>query len=268
MNALSKHFTAIAEDYCQLRSTEMAPVDYIYRLIKNQDKIFAADLGCGCGRYSTRLYQRLHGRIVLYCVDYNWDMLRQLSRFLQRHPISNFYLCQSDANNIPFADKSLDMILIFNAIHHFPLLNFLKEVSRLLRPQGWLFIYTRTRNQNNRNIWGKFFPLFADKETRLYEVQEIKGYIKLIPGLCFDNVKNFRFNKTASLDRLLELARHHHYSTFSLYSQSQFKWALHLFERKIREHFPDLNNITWQNENVLLSVRKNEQPKNKLRFQK
>ncbi|MFQ5704531.1 MAG: hypothetical protein ACE5HT_10975 [Gemmatimonadales bacterium] len=41
--------------------------------------------------------------------------------------------------------------------------------DRVLQPEGKLILYTRTPEQNQCTIWGKFFPHFAERETRLHE---------------------------------------------------------------------------------------------------
>lgn len=119
-----------------------------------------------------------------------------------------------------------------------------------------MFIYTRFRSQNARNIWGRFFPGFSEKETRLYELPELKQVIAGFPELEIGEIKYFRFPRVASLDWLLKQARHHHYSTFSLYREDEFRIALEQFEKNLRMHFEDVNRITWVDENVMLVVRK------------
>lgn len=90
-------------------------------------------------------------------------------------------------------DNSLDCIFTFNAIHHFKILGFLKESSRLLKDNGYLFIYTRLRSQNRRNIWGKHFPLFNEKETRLYEINELKSLLRKINGIKIESMEYFKY---------------------------------------------------------------------------
>jgi hypothetical protein len=64
--------------------------------------------------------------------------------------------------------NSLDAMVTFNAIHHFILSDFLGETSRVLQDNGHLFICTRLRSQNERDIWGRFFP---------NSVKKINGYM-------------------------------------------------------------------------------------------
>jgi ubiquinone/menaquinone biosynthesis C-methylase UbiE len=79
-------------------------------------------------------------------------MLKQLEIYLAQHKIKNFQIRKAIADNLPIEDNSLNCIFIFNAVHHFKLLKFLNETSRVLRANGYLFIYTRLRSQNEREM--------------------------------------------------------------------------------------------------------------------
>jgi ubiquinone/menaquinone biosynthesis C-methylase UbiE len=255
MKAISKHFSTIANNYMQLRSTELAPIQFIRNELKNFPWIVGADIGCGCGRYTLKLFQYLDEKLYLYCFDNNKKMLTQLEQRLKQNSIRNFSFQQTTAERIPLSEDSLHSIFTFNAIHHFKIINFLKEAKRTLKRDGLLFIYTRTRKQNNRNIWGKYFPFFCERETRLYNINELSKIIRMVPGFLLNKIKLFKFRKKASLEKLLYLANNHHYSTFCLYHKKEFENALKLFERRIEQKFEDLNNITWYNENIMFVVR-------------
>ncbi|MCL0087592.1 hypothetical protein M1O24_02465 [Dehalococcoidia bacterium] len=90
------------------------------------------------------------------------------------------------------------------------------EMSRVLRDGGRIFIYTRLRSQNARNIWGRHFPLFLEKESRLHELWEMEEMTKLIDSLVVESIKKFKYWRNSTLSRLINQARNSHYSTFSL----------------------------------------------------
>ena len=46
------------------------------------------------------------------------------------------------------------------------------------------------------------------------------------------------------------------YSTFTLYSSNTFEESLETFKQNIRNNFDDLEKIQWQDENILLQIRK------------
>ena len=256
MRSIDRHFSTIAPNYRKLRETELEPISYIGNELNKLPKVVAADIGCGSGRYSLKLFQYMGNKLHLFCIDCNKKMLEQLDEYLTRHNIKNFYIKHTLAKNIPLPDESLDGVVTFNAIHHFKIFTFFKEAKRVLKNGGYLFVYTRTRSQNGRNIWGKFFPLFCEKETRLYEIDELSNIIQKFPELKLQKIKIFKFKKSANLGSLLKLARNHHYSTFFLYSKREFKKSLEKFKENLQKHFTDLYNIIWFNENVLFVVRK------------
>lgn len=256
MKKMQDHFSSIALKYRKIRTTDLEPIAYIERTLKNFPKIIGADIGCGDGRYDISLFQHLGKKLYLYCIDSNRDMLDQLDTYLKLNKIENFQTINANAEGIPLSDNLLDCIFTSNAIHHFKLTGFLKESSRILKKNGYLFIYTRLRSQNRRNIWGKYFPLFNQKESRLYEIDELKEFIMSIPNLKLETIKNFKYKRVNSLDRLDEQAQNKHYSTFKFYSDLEFNQSYEKFNKTIRDDFKDLNNITWHDENILFVVKK------------
>lgn len=249
------HFSNIAHQYRGLRTTDIEPILYIKKKLENLSEIRAADVGCGVGRYDLKFFQRLGKRLYLYCIDSNKKMLKQSSSYLNLHNIKNFRTIKAFAIKLPLPDNSLDCLFTFNAIHHFKI-GFFNEASRILKKDGYLFIYTRLRRQNKRNIWGKYFPLFNQKETRLYELNELKEILKKFPKLKIESTEFFKYKRISTLNRLIEQAKNKHYSTFFLYTTKEFKQSLERFEQNIKQHFEYLKNIIWFDENILLIGRK------------
>jgi len=252
MKGTDRHFSGIARRYRQLRTTDIEPILYIKGTLKELRRIVAADVGCGAGRYDLELFENLGDKLHLSCLDSNREMLEQLNEYLCRHKIRDFRTVESPAETLPLEDGSLDCVFTFNAVHHFDFSRFLKEASRVLKDRGHLFIYTRLRSQNSRNIWGRYFPKFNEKETRLHELSELQESVEAVPKLKLESVRLFRYKRQANLDSLLDRARNGHYSTFHLYSEGELKEALEGFEENLRRDFTDSKNISWFDENVLL----------------
>ena len=101
----------------------------------------------------------------MYCIDYSANMLGQVGRNFEKADPQAPDMIKSSAMCLPLRDESLNCVFTFNAVHHFTLLDFLRETERILRDGGFLFIYTRLRSQNSRSVWGRFFPMFDSKET-------------------------------------------------------------------------------------------------------
>jgi ubiquinone/menaquinone biosynthesis C-methylase UbiE len=257
MKRIHPHFSRISRRYKDLRTTDVEPILFIKKKLQNFDKILAADVGCGVGRYVIKLFHHMGQKLHLTCIDYNRRMLNELTRNLKIHKVKNFKTLNASATALPLANNSLDTIVTFNAIHHFNLSDFLEEAARVLRNHGDLFIYTRLRSQNERNIWGRFFPEFHEKETRLYDLSELEIVVKKIPTLQLKSTEYFKYKRRATLEWLTTQVTHHHYSTFYLYHETEFQKALQKFQEDITHHFKNPKDIIWNDENIMLNVRKN-----------
>ena len=248
------HFSATASSYRQVRTTDPEIILFIAEILKDREKIKAADIGCGTGRYDLLLFEHLNN-LELTCIDANEKMLEQASKYLHEHQISNFKVVKSEANNLPLDAHSMDSILTFNAVHHFDFTKFLNQCGQAIKADGKIFIYTRLRSQNDQNIWGSYFPDFSEKETRLYELNEIEAYLQAIPLLEVETIKRFHFPRSSTLERLVYQAKAKHYSTFSLYSEKQFSESLQAFQANIRQNFPNTDQVEWVDENILLVLK-------------
>jgi hypothetical protein len=119
-----------------------------------------------------------------------------------------------------------------------------------------LFIYTRFRDQNERSIWGQYFPGFAEKEKRLYSEEEMTRIIGRAQGLAVRDLTHFSFQRTGTLDCLIQRVRGKHYSTFCLYEPEELERAIEGFQINLREKFGACEVLEWVDENVMITVEK------------
>jgi len=216
--------------------------------------IVAADIGCGDGRYSIKLIEKLRNRLSLTCVDNNYEMLQQISKISSN--FQNLQTKQAPAEKLPFDDNSLDCIFSFNAIHHFKINEFAKECNRVLKNNGLLFIYTRLKEQNESNIWGKFFPDFSKKENRLFDNHSLTERISSQTSLNLKSTESFQHDRSSDIRTLVSKAEKQHYSTFSLYTVSEFEKSLGKFKQNIYQNFNNPENIQWVDENTMFVFQK------------
>ncbi|MCI0531989.1 MAG: class I SAM-dependent methyltransferase [candidate division Zixibacteria bacterium] len=252
---MREHFHRVAGVYRGIRVTDPEPVEEIKRHVHIK-KGRGMDLGCGTGRYSEKVLEALKPGLFI-CADLNQSMLTQARKALQggrnfKPPV--FLL--SNARKLPIENGSLDFITTFNAVHHFKVARFLKEAARILKPGGWLFVYTRTPRQNRDSIWGKFFPQFCTKEKRLWPLFKMRRQIRKTPGLKFVGAKQYVFGRATGWKELRKFAVKKSYSTFSLYRKKEFVAALRKFKQKLQMRFSDLNRLHYTAENILYLVRK------------
>ena len=251
------HFQRIAPIYESLRTTDIEPIMYIVRHLKSLASVNALDIGCGMGRYTILLSKHLQNIMSsIYVIDYSDTMLEQLNLRFALESVHVSGIIRASAMQLPIRCGSLNSIFTFNAIHHFALDRFLFEAAGILQTGGYLFVYTRWRSQNGRNIWGRYFPSFTSKETRLYEADELKDAVGKIPSMKLQETRTYEFTRKSNLERLCEQAMNHHYSTFDLYSRGEFKIALKQYKRNLLDYFKDPSDIQWVDENVLLILEK------------
>ena len=250
-----RHFSRVAAVYNKIRTTDLEPIMFVQERCNKNHRIEAVDIGTGSGRYCPKLFKHLDN-LYLTCIDINAAMLEETSNYLSRADITNFKTIQCRAEDIPLGDNSVDCIFVFNSIHHLNLTKFMGKAAKILRNGGSIFIYTRLENQNTRNIWGRYFPLFLEKEERLYELDELERMIALIESLDIECTKEFKYRRKSSLNCLVDLARSRHYSTFSLYQKAEFETALKGFEGNIKRHFSSLEQIEWDDEYTMLVIKK------------
>ncbi len=249
------HFSTIASKYRSVRTLDTKPILHIKDKLKEKQKINMADVGCGDGRYSLEFLKCFNASFYIHCVDYNEKMLESLESYLVEENTANFCVRLGNANRLPLENNSMDCIVTFNTIHHFDVPKFLSESLRTLKDDGHLFIYTRLRNQNSRSIWGEHFPLFTEKEDRLYELDELEHHIQNA-DMHINSTRVFGHSRTSSLDRLVHQAQNNHYSTFALYDKETFDESLEIFQQNIKNNFDDLEQIRWFDENILMEIRK------------
>lgn len=252
---MDQHFTEVSSVYRDVRTTDRDPVERIAVELNDLPHPKGVDIGCGDGRYDLLMFETIAG-LNLTCIDVNREMLDQARQFLSANEIDAFETRQSTVEELELEAGAYDFVASFNAVHHFDFPEFLRKSTEGLTAGGHLFVYTRLPGQNARNIWGRYFPDFTEKETRLMELGDMHRWIEDAPGLRFVSDACLRYPRRSSLERLVEQARSRHYSTFSLYDRDAFEEALAEFQKKVRRRFDDA--VEWHDENVLVHARRDD----------
>lgn len=96
-------------------------------------RIALLSIGCGTGELEIHLGNLGHRVVGL---DISHEMLRSASRYgLTR-------LIQADAHCLPFMSECFDVVLLMECIGHLGVRAVLRQVHRVLKDKGWLFITT------------------------------------------------------------------------------------------------------------------------------
>jgi SAM-dependent methyltransferase len=251
--SVGDHFKRVAAVYESLRTTDEEPVRRIRQLLPDRP-VTGLDVGCGTGRYSRLLCGLLPEGSMLIACDVSAAMLAELKAGGQGHALGVVPLL-STAEELPLRTTSLDLVTAFNCVHHFDLGRFLTAVAGVLRPDGQLFIYTRTPQQNARTIWGRYFPGFIEREQRLHSQAALRDAVRRTGGLKVVATQTFKHPRSSTVERLKAQAEGHHYSTFSLYTPDELRRSIATFLSRLPSPA-----VSWVDEHLLVVVRGSTAP--------
>ncbi|MFQ5712823.1 MAG: methyltransferase domain-containing protein [Candidatus Scalinduaceae bacterium] len=224
---MKDYFVSISSRYDELRGKEILPplCETLRKLTKKDSRVL--DVACGTGLFLIPIATEFDLR--LFGSDLSSGMLETAHKKARNDNLRVSFL-RADVHNLPFPDEYFDVLISTNAIHHFDLIESLKECARVLRKGGSYIVFSRFREQNDRSFWGKNFPKFADKEDRLYNKEEFEGAAERVEEFNLDNVNELSFEKKATEKEILAEVINKKYSTFDLYSDEEFKESLKSFK--------------------------------------
>lgn len=127
-------YSAIARDFSATRSELWQGFEKFLEYICDNDTLL--DAGCGNGR----LFQLFRAKNIEYCgCDTGAELLRIAKK---NYPEGNFV--EGDILRLPFQDEKFHQVFCIAALHHIPSAELrekaVSELSRVLRPEGFLFI--------------------------------------------------------------------------------------------------------------------------------
>ena len=255
----SRHFSDVSSRYRGVRDADLTAVGLVSDMLASAAvparPFRLLDVGTGTGRYLDMVSERLSSTLVTdLCpigLDRSAAMLGEARRLNGRTYPGASHLVGA-VETLPIRAASCDAMTCFNAVHHFDLARFASEAARVLTRSGLLILYTRTVAQNRDTIWGRFFPEFAELETRLHSVSELHAALHATGAFASVRVQTLPWQVETSLSRLLEQVTAYHYSTFRFYSPDRLRMALDTFQRRIRDVFADCSRMTFDNDHVLV----------------
>ncbi len=102
------------------------------------------EVGPGSGFFTVPLAQRVAAQdkdIRLTCLEIQPEMIAQLRQHLQSNQVSNVDIIQGNGQQMPFPEKSFDMVFLVTVLGEVAdLPAFIRECARVLRPGGVLAV--------------------------------------------------------------------------------------------------------------------------------
>jgi hypothetical protein len=114
-----------------------------------------------------------------------------------------------------------------------------------MSPGSLFVILTRTKQQNKESFFGLNFPQFADKETRLFSLNQLLDEFKKC-NLSVVDTKFLKYQISQKKSKLLEQAKKKSYSTFQLYSNEEYEKAMRIFKDNIASK-PNILKVNYNN---------------------
>lgn len=141
----------LGKSYCPGRSWEAIGA----LALRLTPSIVIADLGAGEGLVSQLLAQRAK---QVWCIDNAPRMVEVGTELAKKNGLDNLTYKLGDIENVPLADKSVDVAILSQALHHarHPQ-TAVNEAARILRPGGQLLVLDL-----NEHTFEKARELYAD----------------------------------------------------------------------------------------------------------
>lgn len=125
--------------FCYRRAHQQC-LDFIKNYIKDNTRIL--EIGCGTGNFLHRL-EKMNKNFEVFGIDESGKMIE-----IARRKFQNINFQEGLAENLPFVDNYFDFIVIIDAFYYFEDKNkVIAECFRVLKPNGFLFLYTPSIDQ-------------------------------------------------------------------------------------------------------------------------
>ena len=146
---------------------------FLFRLVPY---IVVADLGAGEGMISQLLAERAK---KVFCIDSSKSMVRLGTDLAKKNNLANLFYKQGDIEKVPLTDKSVDLALMSQSLHHaqHPK-KALEEAYRILKPSGQLVVLDLKKHnfEKARENYGDLWLGF--RENDLYKMLKEVGFKK------------------------------------------------------------------------------------------
>jgi ubiquinone/menaquinone biosynthesis C-methylase UbiE len=184
-------FGSYAKDYQKYRryyNTKLYKL--LSSIIKKQfasKELSILDVGCGTGKSTVPLL-KIGNRNKIFGVDPDTRMLKEAKVQTKKEHLPISYV-EGNVESLPFKKESFDVLTVGTAFHWFATKKTLKEIQRVLKKNGLVFVYwSMERKDNPPTIGRELYKKFVWKAVP-QKLRDIKHIKKLFMNSNLSSVK-------------------------------------------------------------------------------
>lgn len=209
------NYNEISKIYDSVREGDILTINRIIQEGKVDSNTKILEIGCGTGNYTGLISKATNA--VVYGLDQSEGMLEKA-----KAKTSDINYVKGDAVYLNcFDEKEFDIVYMIDVIHHIKDINtMLKNIFRILKNNGSLFIFTDTHEHIRNRLTTKYFPETLEVELKRYQSSE-----EITASLSQNGFTSIKSDNIILGDdedygeKLINLANKKGYSMFNLISQ-------------------------------------------------
>lgn len=176
-----RQWNKIFKQYGKVFAKTQEDLPKIVKIFKKHNIKKVLDLGCGSGRHTVYLAKK---HFQVYGIDIAKQGIKITKEWLKKEKLRANLKIGSIYKKLPYQDNFFDAIISTNTIHHAKIKDIrkvIKEIERVLRPKGLIFITVRKRKF--KKFWPKYTIIekYGKQKTR-YKVVGSRTYIPIEGG--------------------------------------------------------------------------------------
>ena len=175
--------------YGYLRSAQLGVIS----LLNLRENVCMLDIGCGTGWALGQAAKLVDGKGTFFGIDLSEKMIGKANENFKG--TENFHFFKANAEEILLEDNQFDIIICTNSFHHyFNQEKALKEMHRLLKPKGKVYILDPTVDNWVIRQIAKCMHLFIRDKVNLHTSKEF-GTIIARAGFNYLGAERIKWNQ-------------------------------------------------------------------------